>query len=234
MRKRKTASGEHQSSRDLEYYSKDTLSMHTHRLVEHYSPGCEYFRAMTVCTPFANHPPLLLLQAVTVDCSRLRMTSFRKSIRTWRRVEACSWARSTVKFMEVRGCSPQPSLLAGPLIAFFLCVSFPLTDLCNSHEIKFCKYDLWDITTLRPGVLTMFDAASLVVPDPQLKLYQNGKEIDQYSGDRSHDHLAEYIKDKSSVFARSFAQGVMKGSTEKGSGESVSVAGGTKKGTNVF
>ena len=80
----------------------------------------------------------------------------------------------------------------------------------------------------------MFHATSLDPTDPQLKLYQNGEEIDQYSGDRSHDHLAEYIKDKSSVFARSFAQGVMKSSTEKSSGDSASVVAIAKKGTNVF
>jgi thiol-disulfide isomerase/thioredoxin len=68
-----------------------------------------------------------------------------------------------------------------------------------------------------------------------LKLYQNGEEIDQYTGDRSHDHLTEYIKDKSSVFARSFAQGVLKGSTGATSDASVSaVGGGANKGTNVF
>jgi hypothetical protein len=45
--------------------------------------------------------------------------------------------------------------------------------------------------------------------DPQLKLYQNGVEIDQYTGDRSYDHLSTYIQDKSTVFARSFAQGIL-------------------------
>ncbi|KAG7562713.1 hypothetical protein FFLO_01873 [Filobasidium floriforme] len=55
-------------------------------------------------------------------------------------------------------------------------------DLCNSHEIKFY---------------------------PQLKLYQNSQEIDQYTGDRSHGHLTEYVQDKSRIFARSLAQNVL-------------------------
>jgi hypothetical protein len=45
--------------------------------------------------------------------------------------------------------------------------------------------------------------------DPQLKLYQNSQEIDQYTGDRSHSHLTEYVQDKSRVFARSLAQNVL-------------------------
>jgi hypothetical protein len=45
--------------------------------------------------------------------------------------------------------------------------------------------------------------------DPQLKLYQNSQEIDQYAGDRSHAHLTEYVQDKSRVFARSLAQNVL-------------------------
>lgn len=45
--------------------------------------------------------------------------------------------------------------------------------------------------------------------DPQLKLYQNSQEIDQYTGDRSHAHLTEYVQDKSRVFARSLAQNVL-------------------------
>ncbi|KAJ9096608.1 hypothetical protein QFC19_007141 [Naganishia cerealis] len=49
-------------------------------------------------------------------------------------------------------------------------------DLCNKHDIKFY---------------------------PQIKLYQDGKELEQYSGDRTYETLAEYIENQSKQYVRS-------------------------------
>lgn len=65
---------------------------------------------------------------------------------------------------------------------------------------------------------------NLPFKDPSLKLYQNSKEVDSYTGDRSHGHLTDYIQDKSRNFARSLSQSVLV--NEAGQAKAASVVNG--------
>jgi hypothetical protein len=90
-------------------------------------------------------------------------------------------------------------------------------DLCNKHDIKYCKHIAY-FSCLGTVILTSlsrssntavrqtpaFSSSSRHLPRSAFgQRYEDGKELEKYSGDRSYDTLASFIDTQSKRYIRS-------------------------------
>lgn len=70
---------------------------------------------------------------------------------------------------------------------------------------------------MRPTVLIFVSADAHPLTDPQINLYSDGRFLQTYSGDRSAEHLTQFIRDQSVAYTSKQSAGEGEESEEYGS-----------------